>query len=197
MNNDDQKTPNQEAARVAQARERENHLKHNRQAEAVRRVFAESTVQFKVAPDAVLAALGTITFDADEQPRNWGKSLSDRLQDYAALNPQAVAGTVAERHDKGASTIQSKAELLGAKAKSDFISAQGLDAYSRLPLTTPETRQVPVEELSYAQYLKLPPRERSRIAGEKGSMFIAGLQRKAQEQSRYDRLVGIPVGKKR
>lgn len=182
----------QTQARVEQAQEREGQLRRLREEKAVADVFASSLVQFKVSPEQVLQSLGTVTFE-DGLPLNAGKPLTERLRDYAAINPQAVASTIAETHDRGASTVHSKADLKDVAAKSAYIAAHGEMAFARLPLTAPDA--VTDDTLTWAQYQKLPVREKVRLVNEKGKGFAATLQREAQEQQRYNKLIGVPAGR--
>ena len=187
---------NQEAARVQQAQERTDHLKHNRERETIAEIFARAEVpRFKIPPEQVLQALGTITFDADGVPLNAGKPLEDRLRDYASINPQAVAATVAEIHDKGKSSVRSRADLKSVKDKVDFIAEHGEIAYSRLPVTAPDV--LPGEPTTYADYINLPMSVRAKLLGQHGAEWLARLQHKAGEQQRFDRLVGVPAGSRR
>jgi len=181
-------------ARIEQAREREEQLRRNRERESIARIFADpEMVRFKIGPDEVIRHLGgTVDFDADGQPLNAGKPLAERLRDFAAVNPQAIAGSISETHDGGESSIRAKSDFKSDKEKSEYISKVGLAAFAKLPATRPETREIPVSELTWEQYKALPLRERAKIAGEQGSEFIARLHHVAGEQARNERLAGKP-----
>jgi hypothetical protein len=181
----------QTPARVEQAQEREGQLRRLRERETIDRVFAESHVQFKVSPEQILQSLGKVTFDADGLPLNAGKPLTERLKDYAAINPQAVASTVAEVHDRGASHIKSKDQFKSVRERVDWIEAHGDLAYARLPATAPAAFDE--STLTFEQYKKLPVRVKTELVNKHGPGFAAKLQREAQEQAKYARLVGTPV----
>lgn len=193
--------PTRARAVAEQVAERETHLRHLREQATIDEVFDRAdTAKFKIPPAQVLAALGTITFDADGLPLAGGVPLTTALQSYATVNPMAVAGSVAEIHDAGKSSIRSKADLIdpsdpkSVRRKVDYIAAHGELQYARLPAVA--VGAAPAEPTDYAQYLKLPLRERAKLAGEKGPAWITALQRGASEQSRYDKLVGVPTGSK-
>jgi len=179
-------------ARIEQAQEREEQLRRNRERETIDKVFAESEVRFKIGNEQVLSALGTIQFDADGQPMNGGKPLEERLRDYAEINGHAVSGTVEERHDQGKSSVRSRADFASDADRVAYIRAFGDLAYARLPQTTPETRTVEIDALTWTQYIALPDRERARIAGLRGAGFISRLKHAHGEQERNARLAGIP-----
>lgn len=190
--------PQQEAARYAQAAERETQLKHLQERKAVDSVFSTSPIKFKVSNNEVIRMLGgVVSFDADRNPVVNGVPLQSAIENVARIVPHAVATAVGEIHDKGASSVRSLEDLPTLQDRVAYVAAHGDLAFGRLPRTSNETQPVPTDELTWAQYKSLSPRERSRIAGEKGPEFIAQLQHKAGEQQRFDCLVGVPTGPRR
>lgn len=185
----------QKSAAYEQAREREHHLETLRREKAIRETFEGHPVKFRIPPDQVMQALGSVEYK-DGVVYAGGVTLEAAITNYSVVNPVAIADKTVEEHDQGASSIKAKDQLKDAKAKSDYISAHGYDSFARLPATVAETQQVPADQLNWEQYKALPLRERARLAGERPGL-AAQLQRKAQEQDRYDRLTGVPVGKRR
>lgn len=183
----------QNRVRVEQEREKEKHLQHLRERESIDKVFTASTTKFKLGNNEVLRALGTVTFDADGVPHAGQVSLSDALKNYAQVNPHAVASNIAETHDAGQSSVRSKADLKTVRDRVDYIAAHGELAFARLPATAPDTSSG--QPTTYAEYLRLPMSERSKLVGQNGTAWLSKLQRAASEQSRLDKLSGKPAGR--
>jgi len=192
----DQNNPTQVAAVYQQNEERETALRHLREQKAILDVFEKSSVKFKMSPEAVVKALGSpVQFDMDGVPMQAGRTLAEQLHILAASQPHTVAGTVAEQHDKGRSTVKAKSDLATPKDKALFIEEFGISAFEKLPLTRVE--QIPDESLTWGQYKQLPTREKVRIVNERGEQWIGALHRRSQGQRRADELAGVPHGQKK
>lgn len=187
-------SPEQEAARYQQQQERENHLRRLREEKIIEATFLEFPSRFKIPNGEVLRALGTVKFDADGQPLAGGVPLATALENYAQVNRHAVAGSLAETHDKGLSSVRSKADLKDIAAKVAYVNAHGEALFARLPTTPP----VAFDEasLTFESYRKLPVRTKVLLCEKYGPNFSATLSRANQEQERLDRLSGTPVKKK-
>lgn len=188
-------TPEQIKARVDQARERETFQRRLHEEKTIEQVFLNFPSKFKLPPGEVLKAVGTIKFDADGNPMAGGLPLREALVIYGEVNPHALTDSPSESHDKGGSTVRSKADLGSVAEKTAYIAEHGEMAFARLPLTAPDP--IDPDALTFSQYRKLPVSEKVRLVNERGEGFAATLHRKEQEQLRADRLAGIPASKNR
>lgn len=194
MSNDTlDQNPTQVAARFEQAKEREDFQRRLHEQKVIEKTFFDFPSKFKLAPGEVLRALGTVRFDADMNPLVNGVRLTDALTNYATVNAHAIAETVAESHDRGASTVIAKSDLKTAKDKSDFIAANP-GVWERLPLNREEP--IDPDNLTWDQYRSLQTWQKVRIVNEKGEGFSATLFKREQDRIRAERLAGIPLKKK-
>jgi hypothetical protein len=183
-------------ARIEQEAERESQRRRLREEAIVNQTFQEFPSKFKVAPGEVLKALGgSVRFDADGAPVVNSRPLKEALSDYVAVNGHAVAQSVAEIHDKGASSVRSKSQLVTPKEKADYVSTFGLAAFERLPLTAPQP--IDPDTLDWETYRKLPVSAKVKLVETHGEGFAAKLQQREQAQRQYARLIGVPAEKRR
>ena len=187
-------TASQTQARIVQAQEREDHLRHLREQKAVEQIFESSPVKFKVSNADVLKTIGTIRFDADGVPIANGVQLSVALENVGMVNPQMVAGTWQEHH-RPESQIRSKADLKTVADKVEYIKQFGEMQFARLPQTAPV--ELDETKLTFEQYRSLPVSVKTKLVEKYGYDFSAKLRAVDAEQQRYDRLVGVPIGTRR
>lgn len=188
-------TPEQIKARTDQAKEREDFQRRLREEKTIEQVFLNFPSKFKLPPGEVLKAVGTIKFDADGNPMAGGLPLREALVIYGEVNPHALTDSPSESHDKGRSTVRSKADLRSVAEKVAFVAEFGEMAFSRLPLTAPV--ELDESTLDFETYRKLPVATKVKLIDKHGEGFAAKLKRAEQEQLRADRLAGIPASKRK
>jgi len=187
--NNTPQSPSQLKASIEQTKERDDFRRRLKEQDTIRQTFENHPIKLKVSPDVVMSAVGTVRFDADGVPHAGGVTLAQAIENYAKVNSFTVAENLLEAHAPE-NLIKSKQDLKSVHEKSIFIERHGLAAFENLP-STPRV-VIKDEDLTWATYIKLPIREKSRISVEKGESFIAGLKQRDQEQAKYDRLIGKP-----
>jgi hypothetical protein len=146
-------------------------MTQNDEALAIHTAFDTTGINFHSRPDtlAALKATGSeITFaEEDGLPycRYDGEilDLASAISRLAMDNKSLSDNRTLPRNGAGAARpgIASKSDFTTRKDASDFITKHGFDAYQRLPLTAIDSSEI----RNQADFLKLPPKERSRRYG--------------------------------
>jgi len=149
--------------------------------------FDETGIAFHSRSEtlAALKATGTEITYAEEDGKPYCRfdgeylPLADALTRIALDDRSLADGRTLPRSGvTGRASLASKADLKSTKEKSDFITKFGFDAYQALPLTGPTSTEVKTQE----DFLRLPPREKSRRYGLDPNCF-ANLPREPKGQS--------------
>lgn len=144
-------------------------MDQHQQAQAINTAFDAAGIGFKAKRSDVLAELKNngereVAFDKDGNPhiKYDGQilTLSEALHRFAYDRRDLADQRTLPKQDEGRGRpgIASKADFATVAEKTAYIREHGIDAYERLPVTTPKTSEVRFRE----DFFALPTAEKAR-----------------------------------